>query len=384
MIKRVWGKNFGILKQFSVDLEPLTFLAGPNASGKSTFLRAIRCLAMLTRVPLYGQSGRFRLGFQASLEDLFPVDHKEHMTLGIEVETDSGSGQYEATFGYVRDRLNFTDEKVIWRSASDGPSFEFNGSSAPLRFGYVRGIEVTSDLPRLSSLMFVAYPYRSDPSWSKMLEPLWELARSFVPFFVYRFSPSELTSPVPLNTKVAFDGRGLVAALEDIATTRVDEFNRIVKGLQNVFGHVKAITLPTIPDPRGGPALKTIVFERQDGVKVPGEFESDGVILTLAHLWLSSLSYPAIGVEEPETATYPSLVATRLELLRQMSQGKFGRQPVQVLATTHSAALLMELEEPDMVRVFDQDAHGFVQIEAPVELKMTAVIQYYLGKLATK
>lgn len=380
MITKVWGKNFGPFKDFSVELGPITFFAGPNASGKSTLLRAIRCIALLAKTPLYGKSGKFRLGFKAELEDLFPPNREQQMTLGITTDSDLGSGRYEATIGYVRDRLNFINESADWTSR-DGSSFHFASDSEPLKFGYMGRFEVTSELPRTASLMYVAYPYRSDPKWSKRLAPLWELVSSFTPFYVYRFSPSELSAPVPLNTDVRHDGRGLVSVLEVIATNEADKFSRLVESLRQTFDHIKTITFPNLSDPRGGPALKTLAFERQDGIRVPAELESDGVLLTLAHLWLSTLTHPAIGVEEPETATYPSLAASRVKLLRDMSEGKLGHPSVQVLATTHSAALLLELNDPTLVRVLDLHPDGTCTIESPVALNMTDIIRYYLRKL---
>src|SRR5436190_16428088 len=53
MITRFSGTNVGCFDAVSVDLEPLTVFIGPNASGKSTILRAIRALALLARSPLY-------------------------------------------------------------------------------------------------------------------------------------------------------------------------------------------------------------------------------------------------------------------------------------------------------------------------------------------
>ena len=91
MIKKFWGKNFGVLKNFSVDLSALTLLVGPNASGKSTFLRALRSLAMLTRMPLYVPTGVLPIGYKATLGDFLSTkDPDQKIILGVEVENSAG------------------------------------------------------------------------------------------------------------------------------------------------------------------------------------------------------------------------------------------------------------------------------------------------------
>src|SRR5208282_5251299 len=97
---------------FSIELGPLTFLVGKNASGKSTFLRGLRCLAMLTRLPILGERGALPLGYRATIRELFGG---EEMVLGVHVETERGTGEYEITLGTDGPLVLVVGEKVEWK-----------------------------------------------------------------------------------------------------------------------------------------------------------------------------------------------------------------------------------------------------------------------------
>jgi len=387
MIKKFWGRHFGILDDFSVDLEPLTLLVGPNASGKSTFLRGLRLTAMLVRMPLYGARGPLILGYRASIEDLVPrEDSRRPVTLGVQSESQYGHGLYEISLDYVGEKVRVVDERAQWTGAS-GRSFQFDRTTPPLRFDY-RGAEVTSNLPRAASLPFLCLPYRSDPQWVDKLDLLYELTSSFSPFHVFRFSPAEIGRPVEAGSTVNYEGQGLAAELDRLLGEERDKFDSLVRQLREVFPHIKGVkvlTRPGQPSHREGSsgraALKSIVLERADGTEIPAELESDGVLLTMAHLWLASQSRTrvAFGIEEPETASYPSLLESRLRLLRSVSEGSGGVPPVQVIATTHSASLLTAAQDPALVRIFESRDDGFSRIYAPPEDRMFEVLERRLA-----
>ena len=97
---------------------------------------------------------------------------------------------------------------------------------------------------------------------------------------------------------------------------------------------------------------------------------SDGTMLLLAIL-TAAYSEPApdiLAIEEPEHSLHPYLLGEVLGMLRDLSVGKLGRSPVQVVLATHSAELL-EFVEPGEVRFVARnlaDGATFVR-EAPID-----------------
>ena len=56
MISRIRVQNFGSLVDIDVPLGPLTLLIGPNAAGKTMFIRALRTVTKLVRRSLPSES----------------------------------------------------------------------------------------------------------------------------------------------------------------------------------------------------------------------------------------------------------------------------------------------------------------------------------------
>lgn len=375
MITKFWGKNFCKLGDFNVSLEPLTLLVGPNASGKSTFLRGLRLLALLNRFPLYGESGPLRLGFRSTIEDLYPDDGSgKELCLGIECKNGKGSGTYEIRLGHIRGRILVVGEKAIWNPSDGKPSYSFDSDNDKVEIDYRGGI-LSSAVPRGASLSFLFYAeQRKRPDLGNRLAPLYDLLSCFCPFHVYRFSPPAIARPVEVGTPVSHDGMGLAAELDRLLGEERDKFDQIVSKLRESFPHIKQVNVITIGGDKSKKVLKGLVFETTSGVKVSAEMESDGVLLTLAYLWLATNNMVALGVEEPEAATYPSLLQSRWELLKSMSNGLNGLAPIQILATTHSSLLLTAAQETSLVRIFEPQSNGMSRVyQAPDEFMQSLI-----------
>lgn len=205
MITKFWGKNFGKLGDFSVELNPLTLLVGPNASGKSTFLRGLRLLALLNRMSLYGEKGPLRLGFRATLEEIVPdPSSNRQVTLGVECQNTKGSGMYEISIGWIRERLKVVHEKAEWKPKVGKPfSFDSDIEEDKIEMDY-RGLTASSAVPRNASLSYIFYGRQVlSPDLETRLAMLYELTSCFAPFYVYRFSSSAIARPVTVGTSVS-------------------------------------------------------------------------------------------------------------------------------------------------------------------------------------
>jgi len=85
---------------------------------------------------------------------------------------------------------------------------------------------------------------------------------------------------------------------------------------------------------------------------------SDGSMLVLAYLAVASVTRPPelLAIEEPERGLHPYLIEQIMKLLRRLTAGELGRDPVQVVVATHSAELL-DYVKPEEVR---REIEGFI------------------------
>jgi predicted ATPase len=94
---------------------------------------------------------------------------------------------------------------------------------------------------------------------------------------------------------------------------------------------------------------------------------SDGAIMLLAFLVLE-YQKPAVdllAIEEPEHGLHPFLFERVINMLREMTTGKGGGKPTQVILATHSAELL-DYVRPEEVRFFSRSpTDGSVRVEEP-------------------
>jgi predicted ATPase len=374
VITRLRASNVGKFETLDLSLCPLTVFVGPNASGKTTILRTLRALALMVRTPLHHKK-ELRIAGVATLREFFRDPAKELM-IALETETDSGKGEYELAVGIDpgKNRVEVVRERISWIPKS-GTAFAYDSTQDVLEFEW-RGMRVSTATPRNSTLPFLAFEHwRRDPAWKNKLRGLYEMSASFAPFYVYRFSPNAIAQPSAAGNTVSYDGAGLAAELDNLLGVNRAKFDEIVRELKKRFDHIKDVHLRTLRGMSSGEVLKLLEFELISGTRIPAGLESDGVLLTLAHLWLIHMAQDsAVGVEEPETATYPSLVRDRLKMLRELSEGTAGKKPVQVLATSHSPLLLTCLGDTELLRICEGG-----KVYQPVEERMMDVIHTRLA-----
>jgi predicted ATPase len=84
MLTRIEIDGFKTFENFALDLEPLTAVVGPNASGKSNLFDALRFLSLLAQFDIRTAMQ----GLRGEPEELFrqtPAGESEHMSFGVDV-----------------------------------------------------------------------------------------------------------------------------------------------------------------------------------------------------------------------------------------------------------------------------------------------------------
>lgn len=361
MITRFRVQNFGSLVDIDVPLGPLTLLVGPNAAGKSMFIRALRVLTKLTRTALRGPKGDFKID-HATLDELVSFgDPSREIRFAVWLDDAEGTPTYELALAQQNDMWVVAREQLCLEnySYSSDTAFEF----ATERRGTIRW-ETPGRPPRTGTLPYLAYSYRHDQYALAAMQPLLSFQRQLGVTRVFRIATPDLISPRlpswidPDRPYVDEVGRGFIHTLERFSQTisgRKILEERITPGLQMLFPHIQSIGF------QGGPSMlfleyKTSRYQRA----LPAQLESDGVNLALffsalpfllSDLEVEGETPVCVGLEEPEAGTHPFFQRSRLELLRHVVRSSPSQIPLQIVATTHSIDLLRWIRKEEALSV---------------------------------
>lgn len=339
MLTSLHVQNFKCLRDVKVEFGPLTVLIGPNDSGKSSILDALRLLGRTAAEPL---------------EDVF-----------------KGANEWQQLAWKSR-KL----EPITWSIglAEDAWHYEFTltGSTfcEKLRGGPTRR-EVSPGEHRFSERRgttlgdYVRRPLSGKSAWSEHFLSFAEecgqtiLALARAPRF--RLSPDQLRSAAVTVADAVLSptGDNLVAVLDRlIAGPDRSAIVRLEQELHRAVKTLRGIALPTI---EGHDGWKSLAFVLDTGtakgppVTIPCAHASDGAMLLTAFLALAFSDEPRLLlIEEPENGLHPSRLQSVVEMLRKISTGEVGNQPRQVILTTHSP-LLLNYTRPEEVRIVQRD-----------------------------
>jgi len=303
-VKRLEIRNYGCVRDLALELTPLHALIGPNDSGKSTVLRALRTLAQLA-------SGKFVRRMPDSWQPFDPL-LGDLSSLSV---TFSGGNRFVTTSrspGVVNDE--------IW-------------------LGGTKLVEVPRSL-------------QSDRGWDDSRGSF--LNTWLAQPMMVRFEPDCLREPAPLipeTESVGFAderGRGLPSVYDAIVNRNVKSFLEIESRLKELFPTVERIRLSNRTA-----GLKELAVLLRNGTPIDARAMSEGLLYYMAFAALRYLDYTRVFlVEEPENGLHPSRIADIMRVLRQVSE-----EGAQVLIATHSPLVLNELN-PEEVTVLTRDDGG--------------------------
>jgi ABC-type cobalamin/Fe3+-siderophores transport system ATPase subunit len=309
-ITRLDVARFGCIQQLSVELTPLHAFVGPNDSGKSTVLRALRTVAQFAG-GVFQPSG-------ASWAPFAPPTAAREASTSLSLE--------------FRDRLSY---RVSWTAG--GPTSEVAS---------LGGVAISESPKRSWSDDGVLHSSPSD-------ENLRLLAARVGPARLLRLDPDEMRAsspPIHDGKPLVFEnerGRGLPALLQAISSRDIDVFVALRDRVRALFPAIDTLQVPNLGDGKIG--LHTRL---RDGTIVDAGALSEGLLYFLAYAVLQHLApSPLVLVEEPENGLHPSRIAEIVRVLREVAKTS------QVILATHSPLVLNELE-PNEVTVLTRDEHG--------------------------
>ena len=179
---------------------------------------------------------------------------------------------------------------------------------------------------------------------------------------VYSLDALAIIQPAKLEPDVELflNGRNLVSVIDSLRDKEPERFEALNKELGRWLPEFDHILFETPETGQRAFLLRT----RKGHHHIPARDLSQGTVLALAILTMAYLPDPPslIGIEEPERGVHPRLLRNIQTALYRLSYPKqFGedRQPVQVIATTHSPYFLdLYKDHPEEIVIAQKTADG--------------------------
>lgn len=292
MIESVHFRNFKALRNTTLPLGRCTLIVGPNASGKSTALQALKAAA-----------------------NPYDVGFDKVVTAGLDRDS---STTVEVTLYYGR---------------------PFDGRAERVRWG-TSGIRV------------------EDISAGGTLKRIVRLSIAPSDIQVYSLDADAISAGAYLDPLVVLDSSGgnLAVVLDQIHNLQPELFEQLNDEMGRWLPEFDRILFDTPDRGRRGFVLRT----REGHFQIEASDLSQGTLLALAILTLTYVQNPPsiICLEEPDRGIHPRLLREIRDAMYRLSYPEnYGlmREPVQVIATTHSPYLLdLFKDHPEEVVIADK------------------------------
>jgi predicted ATPase len=293
MITSLHVQNFKCLRDVTITFEPLTVLIGPNDSGKTSILDALRVLPSVSNANWLSMLG-------ISDEQVVAWRRRKE-SLPIRWEVQGRLDQEERVYAWPRADSRRTD---------------------------------TEEEQTLLRVLGTSQILRLDPD---------ALRKAAVPQAKTVLSPSGDNLAAVLDRLIAGPDRSAIAHLES--------------ALHDAVPTLRGVALPAAAGgPPGAKILEFVLAgDERPPVTIPCGLASDGAMLLTAFLALAYTDTPELlFIEQPEDGLHPSRLKSVIDLLRKMTTGEVGNRPRQIILTTHSP-LLLNFARPEEIRILQRD-----------------------------
>ncbi len=300
MITSVEFKNFRSLRNAVLPLERCTLIVGPNGSGKSTALKGLTLL-----------------------KNHNSLKYDEVVSVNAEGETVSIVAEISGNRG------NVITSPGHWRVAWDFPGIQHKQNSRKLNW-----VDQESHYEK------------------KEVEGV----------RLFSLNPKVIAASGVLTNRPSLseEGGGLVVMLDQLRDKHPERFAALNVALVEWFKEFDQILFDTLEN-----GNRTFLLRlAKEKSAVPATALSDGTLSALTLMTLAYLADPpnVICLEEPDRGIHPRLLRNVQEALYRLSYPEnFGedREPVQVIATTHSPYLLdLFRDHPEQVVLANKTSDG--------------------------
>ena len=350
-ITKVWAKNFRSIADTSIDLDELTVLVGPNASGKSNVLDILRFVK---------DALRFDLEAAVSVRHGIDAIHRQESDTkppGIEIGIFATATDYSIEYGFLlaidsdggyrvsREHGKVWEgdgsgESVVEFTIEDGnlvsPEFLSNSRSRARQDDEDTDFDVFDLSLRRMSRMWLLRGFDENGDTIRLISRALErLYRSIINMRFYHIFPNTIREPQKLGNAYPLDedAGNLASVLRDLEKKRPSVMGRLKESLRRLIPGVSDVEIA----PVGGYLVVRLEHDSiQGGTWFDLSQESDGTIRLLGLLvaLYQSRRLSLIGIEEPELTVHPGVLAVLADELNEASLRS------QVIVTTHSPELI--------------------------------------------
>lgn len=385
MLTRVEINGFKSFQDFSVDLEPLFMVLGPNSAGKSNLFDALAVVSRLSQMEV----SRALQGGRGSIRDQFSHTSDgiaETMSFGVELllaDTDVPASlaqtrfRYELTLGRKELASGIEELSIIRESLrpigtpddrwiANHPKFakfaRYDAGEVLLAHGHdlqlsisliENDVETTPEQLRAIQSPHAAVT-RDRGTMIRSIPPLTDktilaevgsavgphisaVARELRSWRFLHLGMAALRAPSEraASARLASDGSNLPTALAGLPK---EVGARVQADLVGLVPGLKSVQVTTSNDELGVEATFS------DGQRYPQRVLSDGTLRLLALLTMLHSAAPGalVAYEEPENGLFPGRLRELLRRMRELAQ-RHDTLPVQILLNGHSPAIIAGL-----------------------------------------
>ncbi len=324
-LEKVDIKNFLSLRNVEFPLKPMTVLVGPNASGKSNVLSALRLFKRMITIEdpptveviqnhlWAGEPSHITFQLHAKIEEN-PVSYDLKLQAETErsffseklsvnniqvISIQEGQGEVNDESGKNQTMYTSMPDKIVL-----GYAIKYGNNSIANTFAeYIKGWNFYNFQPEVMGEYFQSLPFGADPDLS---ERVW-----------FHGSPCLNEEGLTYSKLLSFWHKSAPELFDNVSNSLAASTN-INIGYRTIGGINRLCLLERYKNP------------------IPVERASDGILRLIAYYILLNQPElpPLIAIEEPERSLHPGALAIIANVLERIAER------TQVIITTHSSQLL--------------------------------------------
>jgi AAA15 family ATPase/GTPase len=347
MIEAISIQGYKSLKHVDLTLNPFTIFVGPNSSGKTTTLSAIDL-----NTQIFNQYEKNKTN---PIETIQTITNKKIENIMTLPSTNTLFMSHEKEKIKHETRINKSDHSLI---LSSNKKFEIKSTSINqlginlARRGEDNNLIIPADTQKDYQQEGPLRLLQTQVSWARLQSQLLSMPS---PGSTTRptLSPAGWNLPTVLN--YAHSRRdGSLEAIEADMASLIPNLKRLYLEPTNIIHKITEKNGMIFHENTNTNGFRLEIEFEHIG-RVPAEHVSEGTLLALGLLTLMHTE-PAevILMDDVERGLHPAAQQQLVRLLRKIQE----RHHVQLILSTHSPFLL-DLCEPEEVRVFGRDAQGY-------------------------